>query len=142
MTLIPFDEKDAIISALRTENTKLKFKSQSYYNKYLAAENELTATRDELDRIKDIMSPQLRKSIQKFLVDVDNPTNDLGREAYLYNSLQTALNFLRMAVVEDYKIPEDTSWTYTKPIVGIDDEGQPIVIDSWNNKVSRSINNE
>lgn len=88
------------------------------------------------------MSPQLRKSIQKFLVDVDNPTNDLGREAYLYNSLQTALNFLRMAVVEDYKIPEDTNWTYTKPIVGIDDEGKPIVIDSWNNKVSRSINNE
>lgn len=66
------------------------------------------------------MSPQLRKSIQKFLVDVDNPTNDLGREAYLYNSLQTALNFLRMAVVEDYKIPEDTSWTYTKPIPEIE----------------------
>lgn len=88
------------------------------------------------------MSPQLRKNIQKFLVDVDNPTNDLSREAYLYNSLQTALNFLRMAVVEDYKIPEDTNWTYTKPIVGIDDEGQPIVIDSWDNKVNRSINND
>jgi len=85
------------------------------------------------------MSPQLRKSIQKFLVDVDNPTNDLGREAYLYNNLQTALNFLRMAVVEDYKIPEDTNWTYTKPIVGIDDEGKPIVIDSWDNKVDRSL---
>lgn len=88
------------------------------------------------------MSPQLRKNIQKFLVDVDNPTNDLSREAYLYNSLQTALNFLRMAVVEAYKIPEDTNWTYTKPIVGIDDEGKPMVIDSWDNKVNRSINNE
>lgn len=88
------------------------------------------------------MSPQLRKNIQKFLVDVDNPTNDLGREAYLYNSLQTALNFLRMAIVEDYKIPEDTNWIYTKPIVGIDDEGKPIVIDSWDNRVNRSINNE
>ncbi len=66
------------------------------------------------------MSPQLRKSIQKFLVDVDNPTNDLSREAYLYNSLQTALNFLRMAVVEDYKIPEDYSWAGLKNGVIID----------------------
>lgn len=89
------------------------------------------------------MSPQLRKSIQKFLVDVDNPTNDLSREAYLYNSLQTALNFLSMAIVDDYKIPEDSNnWKYTKPVVGIDDEGKPIVIDSWDNKVTKSINNE
>ena len=49
------DEKDAIISALRTENTQWKFKAQSYYDKYWAAENELTATRDELDRIKNIV---------------------------------------------------------------------------------------
>lgn len=53
------------------------------------------------------MSPQLRQSIQKFLVDCDNPTNDIGREAYLYNSLQTALNFLSMTIVEDYKIPTE-----------------------------------
>lgn len=89
------------------------------------------------------MSPKLRKSIQKFLVDVDNPTNDLSRESYLYNSLQTALNFLSMAIVDDYKIPEDSNtWKYTKPVVGIDDEGKPIVIDSWDNKVNRSIGNE
>jgi hypothetical protein len=30
-------------------------KAQSYYDKYWAAENELTATRDELDRIKEIV---------------------------------------------------------------------------------------
>lgn len=55
MTLIPFDEKDAIISALRTENTKWKFRAESYYDKYWAAKNELTATRDELDRINEIV---------------------------------------------------------------------------------------
>lgn len=60
------------------------------------------------------MSPQLRKSIQKFLVDCDNPSNEISRDAYLYNSLQTALNFLSMAIVEDYKIPEDYSWAGLK----------------------------
>lgn len=82
------------------------------------------------------MNDTLRTTIQKFLVDVDNPTNDLDREAYLYNSLQTALNFLRMAIVDDYKvIPQDQkSWHYTKPIIGVDDKGNPIAIDSWNNE--------
>jgi hypothetical protein len=81
--------------------------------------------------------------IQNILVDVDNTTNDLSRESYLYNSLQTALNFLSMAIVDDYKISEDSNtWKYTKPVVGIDDEGKPIIIDSWDNKVTKSINNE
>jgi hypothetical protein len=53
------------------------------------------------------MSPQLRQNIQKFLVDCDNPTNEISREAYLYNSLQTALNFLRMAIIDYYKIESD-----------------------------------
>jgi hypothetical protein len=41
--------------------------------------------------------------------------------------------------VPEYK---EITWTYTKPVVGIDDEGKPIVIDSWDNKVTKSINNE
>lgn len=88
------------------------------------------------------MSPQLRKIVQDFLVDYDHVVSRGFKLSDYELMLELSINLLQKAVVEDYKIPEDTNWTYTKPIVGIDDEGQPIVIDSWNNKVSRSINNE
>jgi hypothetical protein len=33
-----------------------------------------------------------------------------------------------------YKIlGEEKSWTHTRPITGIDENGQPIMVDSWNN---------
>ena len=95
------------------------------------------------------MSPQLRQSIQNFLTDYQKKLTELsklGLGGYEWDDsndwLEKAVYFLQHAVVEDYKIPEDTNWIYTKPIVGIDDEGKPMVIDSWDNKVNRSINNK
>jgi len=37
----------------------------------------------------------------------------------------------------------DTDWIYSRPIVGLNEEGLPIFMDSWkNDKVKRNINNE
>lgn len=34
-----------------------------------------------------------------------------------------------------YKIiDQNKKWVYAKPIIGMDDKGNPIAIDSWNNK--------
>lgn len=54
------------------------------------------------------MSPELRKTVQDFLVDYDNTVNDFNSMADYDLWLATAINLLQQAVVDDYKIPEDT----------------------------------
>jgi hypothetical protein len=54
------------------------------------------------------MSPQLRKTVQDFLVDYDNPVNDFNNMANCDLWLETAINLLQQCVVDDYKIPADT----------------------------------
>ena len=49
------------------------------------------------------MSPQLRKTVQDFLVDYDHIVSDLQSNLWL----ETAINLLQQAVVDDYKIPAD-----------------------------------
>lgn len=36
--------------------------------------------------------------------------------------------------IKEYEGIKDKSWNYTKPIVGIDENGQPVTIDSWGEK--------
>lgn len=91
------------------------------------------------------MNDKLRETVQNFLVDWNNTSMDEGFGLADYDLwMETAINLLQQCVVDDYKvIPQDQEeWHYTKPIVGIDDKGHPIMVDSWDNKVKRSINNE
>lgn len=53
------------------------------------------------------MSPQLRKTIQNFLVDYDNTVDDFTSLADYDLWLETAINLLQQAVVDDYKMPAD-----------------------------------
>jgi len=89
------------------------------------------------------MNDNLRKTIQNFLVDHDNTSNNFNLADYML-WLDTAIELLQKCVVDDYKVvPQDQeTWNYTRPTIGFDDKGQPIVLDSWDNKVTRSINNE
>lgn len=83
------------------------------------------------------MNDSLRTTIQNFLVDYDNTSTDESFGLADYNLwLETAIELLQKCVVDDYKIiPQDQkSWHYAKPIIGVDDKGNPIAIDSWNNK--------
>lgn len=57
------------------------------------------------------MSPQLRQTIQNFLVDYNNTPNDLHFDAQF---LAKATRLLQQSIVEDYKIPEDYSWAGLK----------------------------
>lgn len=84
------------------------------------------------------MTNELKENIQNFLVDFDNTFNQdsfFGLADYSL-WLDTAISLLEQCVVDDGKIiPQDQEeWHYTKPIVGIDDNGQPITVDSWNKK--------
>jgi hypothetical protein len=54
------------------------------------------------------MSPQLRKTVQDFLVDYDHIVSDLQSIADYDLWLTTAIDLLQLAVVDDYKIPADT----------------------------------
>ena len=80
------------------------------------------------------MNDTLRTTVQNFLVDYDNTANDLTSIADYNLWLETAVELLQKCVVDDYKIiPQDQkSWHYAKPIIGVDDKGMPIAIDSWN----------
>lgn len=60
------------------------------------------------------MSPQLRETIQNFLVDYDNTVDDFTSLADYDLWLETAVNLLQQSIVEDYKIPEDYSWAGLK----------------------------
>lgn len=53
------------------------------------------------------MSPQLRETIQNFLVDYDNTVNDFTSLSDYDLWLETAINLLQQSVVEDYKIPTE-----------------------------------
>lgn len=66
------------------------------------------------------MSPQLRKTVQDFLVDYDNTVNDFTSLADYDLWLETAVNLLQQSVVDDYKIPEDYSWAGLKNGVIVD----------------------
>ena len=61
------------------------------------------------------MSPSLRKTIQNFLTEYQNKLTELsklGLNGYEWDDenhwLETAIYLLQHAVVDDYKIPEDT----------------------------------
>jgi hypothetical protein len=54
------------------------------------------------------MSPQLRKTVQDFLVDYDHTVSDPQSIADYDLWLETAINLLQQCVVDDYKIPADT----------------------------------
>ena len=60
------------------------------------------------------MNPQLRKTVQDFLVDYDHIVSDLQSIADYDLWLTTAIDLLQLAVVDDYKIPEDYSWAGLK----------------------------
>lgn len=58
------------------------------------------------------MSPQLRKTIQNFLVNGDKQLDDLNKsiksdEKYCCLFLEKSLDLLRKCISEDYKIPTD-----------------------------------
>lgn len=97
------------------------------------------------------MNDKLRETVQNFLTEYQNKLTELsklGLMGYEWDDandwLEKAVHLLQQCVVDDYKvIPQDQEeWHYTKPIVGIDDKGQPIMLDSWDDKIKRSINNE
>jgi hypothetical protein len=60
------------------------------------------------------MNPQLRKTVQDFLVDYDHIVSDLQSIADYDLWLTTAIDLLQLAVVDDYKIPEDYYWAGLK----------------------------
>lgn len=66
------------------------------------------------------MSPQLRKTVQDFLVDYDNTVDNFTSLADYDLWLETAVNLLQQSVVDDYKIPEDYSWAGLKNGVIVD----------------------
>lgn len=66
------------------------------------------------------MSPELRKTVQDFLVDYDNTVDNFTSLADYDLWLETAVNLLQQSVVDDYKIPEDYSWAGLKNGVIVD----------------------
>lgn len=97
------------------------------------------------------MNDKLRETVQNFLTDYQNRLTELsklGLNGYEWDDekdwLGKSIRLLQQCVVDDYKIvPQDQeTWNYTRSIIGLDDKGQPIISDSWDNKVTRSINNE
>jgi hypothetical protein len=44
--------------------------------------------------------------------------------------------------VSESKICITKDWRYARPMVGLDEMGLPIFINSWDDKVKRSLNNE
>lgn len=74
------------------------------------------------------MDNKLRETIQNFLVDWDNTSMDEGFGLADYDLwMETAVNLLEQSLNDD-----EPGWNYSRPIVGLDHTGKPILFDSWN----------
>jgi hypothetical protein len=82
----------------------------------------------------DIYRVDIEKTDGTFRVDVSNVISwDIIRLDMNKEDLKGLADFIYRYLEQDKQSIKD-NWNYTKPIIGTDADGKPIVIDSWNNK--------
>ena len=53
------------------------------------------------------------------------------------------MDFIHRLRKISHQLPQkESDWKYVKPIIGLNKEGQPIIFDSWDDKITKSINYE